>query len=172
MPPIEIRKGRGESLPKQAAFFLAYQLQYVCLCIWPCCGFSVLEMNFQLASSPHFRVRFIKNNVPSTANTMWHLLSTYYLPTTVSKRQLVKTVLAVALACGWVNFSKGAFFPLCDPGLFSKLWVNRWVGLPAFCHLSHISSPFCSGYFVGGVLQTVHAGWPWTRISSQSQSPK
>jgi hypothetical protein len=36
--------------------------------------------------------------------------------------------------------------------------------------LSHTSSPFCSGYFGGGILWTICPGWPWTEILPISAS--
>jgi hypothetical protein len=40
-----------------------------------------------------------------------------------------------------------------------------------FYHLSHISSPFCSGYFGDGVSETICLGWPPTTILWISASP-
>jgi hypothetical protein len=63
---------------------------------------------------------------------------------------------------GCISLSKGCY---PTPVLFdgTGAWTQRFVFTKqVLYHLSHTSSPFCSGYFGDGVLQTICPGWPWT----------
>jgi hypothetical protein len=45
------------------------------------------------------------------------------------------------------------------------VWTQDFTLSKQMLHcFSHISGPFCSGYFGGGVLWTICLGWPWTMI--------
>jgi hypothetical protein len=65
---------------------------------------------------------------------------------------------------------------LCAWWSVLEFFLGGWAGLEfeltkqALYHLSLISSPFCSGYFEDGVLQSINLGWPWTAILPISAS--
>jgi hypothetical protein len=47
----------------------------------------------------------------------------------------------------------------------TRIWTQGFtLGKQALYFLSHDSSPFWTGYFEHGVLQTVCTVWPWTMI--------
>jgi hypothetical protein len=62
--------------------------------------------------------------------------------------------------CKWRKKERISFFFLWDWGLNSGLTLHS----RSFYHLSHTSSPYFSGYFGDGVLQTICPGWPQTKI--------
>jgi hypothetical protein len=48
---------------------------------------------------------------------------------------------------------------------FFGVWTQGFMLIKeAFYHLSHTSSPFCSGYFGDGISRTICLGWPWISI--------
>jgi hypothetical protein len=55
---------------------------------------------------------------------------------------------------------KDKLFCVCGWGLGFEL--SQGFAKLAPYHLSHNSSPFCSGYFEDGVLPTICLGWPRT----------
>jgi hypothetical protein len=71
-----------------------------------------------------------------------------YLSKGLNLGTLRKTAGAVFIFDGIVTFF--FFFFFWDWGL--NFALTKWV----LYHLSHTSSPFCSGYFGGGVLPTIH----------------
>jgi hypothetical protein len=47
----------------------------------------------------------------------------------------------------------------------TRVWTQSFVlAKQVLSHLNHTSSPFCSGYFGGGVLYNYLPGWPQTEI--------
>jgi hypothetical protein len=72
------------------------------------------------------------------------------------------------------SWTKWIFFPECQELLIAfslfvcfvrtGVWTQDFVlAKQEFNHLSHNSSPFCSGYFRDGVSRTICPGWPWTK---------
>jgi hypothetical protein len=58
-----------------------------------------------------------------------------------------------------------AVFLFCFGGCRTRVWTQVCIFTKqVFYHLSHPSSPLCSGYFGFGVSQTICSGWPWTMI--------
>jgi hypothetical protein len=58
----------------------------------------------------------------------------------------------------WFFKCARVFFSFCG----TEVWIQGFVlAKQALNCLSHSSSPFCSGYFGNGVLQTICLGWLW-----------
>jgi hypothetical protein len=68
--------------------------------------------------------------------------------------------LEVCPSRGFWNLVSSFFFFWWDWGLNSGFEFAKQV----LCHVSHTSSPFCSGYFGNVISLTVCPGWPWTWI--------
>jgi hypothetical protein len=69
----------------------------------------------------------------------------------------------------WISFTRCLFcFGLFDG---ARVWTQGFaLAKQAFYGLNQISSPFCSGYFGDGILQTICPGWPQTMILPISAS--